>query len=86
MEKRAIAVQVFRIDNKKIVLDNLPADLYDKIGEEAPDYYDRIDEKAWVMEATSLENQIKYYIVVSRNEEAIREFMHTVLFAEEILK
>jgi hypothetical protein len=85
MEKQSIAVQTFRIENKKIVLDNLPTDLYDKIGKEAPDYYERVDEKAWVMEATSPEDQIKYYIVVSRSKEAIQEFMNTVLFTEEIL-
>jgi hypothetical protein len=86
MEKQSIAIQAFRVENRKIILDNLPSELYDNIEETVPEFYERIDEKAWVMEATtSGEDGIKYSIVMSRNKDAVKEFMNTVLFTEEIL-
>lgn len=84
MEKSNLAVQAFRLENKKIMLDNLPKELYDNIQEQMPEFYEKIDAKAWVSEIISPDG-IKFYVVMSRNSEAVKEFMHTILYAEEIL-
>lgn len=85
MEKdKYLAVQAFRIENKQIVLDNLPVEVYDNIEKNIPKFYETIDTKAWLSEIISPDNT-KYYVIMSRNTEAVTEFMNVVMFTEDIL-
>lgn len=75
--------QAFYVKDKKIILDDLPIELYNSVNEQIPEFYDKIDERAWI--STVEKDDIKYYVVLSRKKEAVQEFMNTVLFAEQIL-
>jgi hypothetical protein len=81
MEK--ISVQAFYIKDHKIIIDNLPNVLYDGIQESVPEFYEKIDNKAWVMPIT-LEDK-KYQIVMSRDIESVKDFMQAILFAEGVI-
>jgi len=83
MEKQKIAVQAFRVENKEIVLDNLPSTLYDDIQAVVPEYYEKIDDKTWSMPVVHNDNV--YYVIMSRNKSAVEDFMNAVLFTERIL-
>jgi hypothetical protein len=75
--------QAFYVKDKKIILDDLPIELYNSVNEQIPEFYSKIDERAWI--STVEKDDIKYYVVLSRKKEAVQEFMNTVLFAEQIL-
>jgi hypothetical protein len=76
-------VQVFYIENGKIILDNLPSELYDIIQEAAPEFYKRIDDNAWIMPVEY--DNIEYQVVISRSKSSVENFMNGFLFAEEFL-
>jgi hypothetical protein len=84
MSKTKTYVQSFYIKDKKIVLSQLPQDLYDEINKSNPEYFKKIDNRVWIMPITS--DDIEYYIVLSKDIESVEEFMHHILFIEEILK
>lgn len=76
-------VQAFYVKNRKILLDDLPAELYDRVYEQIPKFYDSVDDRAWVSHIEK--DDIKYHVVISRNQESVEDFMNAVLFTEEIL-
>jgi hypothetical protein len=76
-------IQVFSKRNGKIALDNLPSELYDIVEQSAPEFYNRIDENAWIMPIEY--DNIKYQVVISRNKNSVESFMNGLLFAEEFL-
>ena len=83
MEKQKIMVQAFRVENREIVLDNLPSTLYDDIQEYVPEFYEKIDDSAWNMPVV-YDDKV-YHVIMSRNKNAVENFMNAVLFAERIL-
>jgi len=83
MEKQNIAVQAFRVENREIILDNLPPTLYDTIQEDVPEFYEKIDDKVWNMPV--IHDDKVYYVIMSRNKNAVEDFMNAVLFTERIL-
>lgn len=83
MEKQKIMVQAFRVENREIILDNLPSTLYDNIQEYVPEFYEKIDDSAWNMPVV-YDDKV-YYVIMSRNKSAVEDFMNAVLFAERIL-
>ena len=85
MSKSAIYIQAFYIKDKKIVLEQLPQNLYDNIRESNPEYFARIDKRAWIMPIIS-DDDIEYHIVLSTDIESVEQFMHHILFIEEKLK
>ena len=83
MEKQKIVVQAFRIENREIILDNLPSILYDSIQEHVPQFYEKVDNSVWNMPV--VHDGKTYYVIISRNKKAVEDFMNAVLFTEEIL-
>jgi len=75
--------QAFYVKDKKIILDDLPIELYNSVNEQIPEFYSKIDERAWI--SLFFKDDIKYYVVLSKTKEAVEEFMNAVLFTEQIL-
>ena len=73
-------VQAFYIENSKIVLDNLPQVVYDKMKEEG--LLDSVDESPWTIRIDYLGRV--YHIVLSRRKETVNDFMNGVFYLTEV--
>jgi hypothetical protein len=73
-------VQAFYVENSKIILDNLPQEVYD--GMRADGLLDLTDDSPWTTKINYLERV--YHIVFSRRKETINDFMNGVFYLTEV--
>jgi hypothetical protein len=76
-------IQVFSKKDGRIILDNLPTELYDIVEQSAPEFYERIDDNAWIMPIEY--DNIQYQVAISRSKNSVESFMNGLLFAEDFL-
>lgn len=72
-------VQAFYVENSKIVLDNLPIELYNKIHEDG--LFGQVDDNPWTTKVTLLGRT--YHLIVSKRKETVNDFMNGVFYLPE---
>lgn len=72
-------VQAFYVENSKIILDNLPIELYNQLNEKG--LLSQVDDSPWATKVNILGRT--YHLIVSKRKEAVNDFMNGVFYLPE---
>ena len=72
-------VQAFYVERSKIVLDNLPQEVYDKM--HADGLLSQVDGSPWTTKVTLLGRT--YHLIFSKRKESVNDFMNGVFYLPE---
>jgi hypothetical protein len=71
-------VQAFYVENSKIILDNLPQEIYNGMNEDG--FLSNVDNSPWTTKINILGRT--YHLIFSKRQETVSDFMNGVFYLE----